>query len=60
MKGLVERMLTLHGQLVSAKLAHEKTALQRQINAISRQIDTLVYDLYGLAKDEIKIVEKKE
>ena len=54
---LVEAMLSLNKQLVAAKTAHEKTALQRQIDATNRQIDNLVYELYGLTDDEIKIVE---
>ena len=40
-----------------AKLAHEKTALERQIDAIDKHIDNLVYELYGLTDEEIKIVE---
>jgi hypothetical protein len=32
-------------------------ALDRQIGATDTQIDRLVYDLYGLTEDEIKIVE---
>jgi hypothetical protein len=31
--------------------------LQRQIEAADRQIDALVYELYGLTEAEIKIVE---
>ena len=31
--------------------------LQRQIDATNRQIDKLVYELYDLTEDEIKIVE---
>jgi hypothetical protein len=31
--------------------------LQRQIDAADRQIDRLVYDLYELTEEEIKIVE---
>jgi len=33
-------------------------ALQRQIDATDRQIDRLVYELYGLTEEEIKIVEE--
>ena len=33
------------------------TALQRQIEATDKQIDQLVYQLYGLTEDEIRIVE---
>jgi len=31
--------------------------VERQIAATDSQIDRLVYDLYGLTEDEIKIVE---
>jgi len=41
----------------AAQTAHEKTALQRQIAATDAQIDRLVYDLYGLTEEEIRIVE---
>jgi hypothetical protein len=32
--------------------------LETQIDATDRQIDRLVYELYGLTADEIKIVEE--
>jgi len=54
---LVEQMLTLNKQLAEAKAPQTKTVLQRQIEAIDRQIDQLVYELYELTEDEIKIVE---
>ena len=41
----------------SSKTPQEKTALQRQIEATDKQIDQLVYQLYGLTEEEIKIVE---
>jgi len=47
----------LHQQLAATKLEHEQTALKRQIAATGRQIDNLVYELYGLSEEEIKIVE---
>ena len=34
------------------------TATQRQIDATDRQIDRLVYELYELTDDEIRIVEE--
>jgi hypothetical protein len=37
-----------------------QTAIQRQIDAIYRQIDRLAYELYGLTEEEIKIVENPE
>ncbi len=55
---LVERMLALHKQLAGAKSSHDKTVLQRQIDATDRQIDQLVYELYDLTDDEIRIVEE--
>jgi hypothetical protein len=54
---LVEGMLRLHKDLGRAKTPNEKEALQRQITATDGQIDQLVYELYGLTGDEIKIVE---
>jgi hypothetical protein len=54
---LVSRMLSLNKQLLTVKAAHEKTILERQIDATDRQIDRLVYNLYGLTDEEIKIVE---
>jgi predicted type IV restriction endonuclease len=57
MVGLVEGMLSLHKSLSSAKTADERNALQRQIDATDKEIDRLVYELYGLSNDEIRIVE---
>jgi len=56
--GFVEQMLTLHKQLSAAKTGQDKTVIQRQIDATDRQIDELVYELYGLTDDEIRIVEE--
>jgi hypothetical protein len=54
---LVARMLDLHRQLAEAKVPQVKTVPQRQIAATDRQIDRLVYELYGLTVAEIEIVE---
>ncbi len=54
----VEGMLQLHKALASTRTPGERAALQRQIDATDRQIDQLVYELYGLTDDEIKIVEE--
>jgi len=32
--------------------------LQRQIETTDKQIDVLIYELYGLTEEEIKIVEE--
>ncbi len=57
---LVEQMLELHPKLAGARTPQEKTALERQIAATDMQIDTLVYQLYGLTAEEIAIVEGGE
>jgi hypothetical protein len=57
MVALVTQMLDLNKRLQDAKLEHEKTLLQRQIESTDAAIDALVYELYGLTEDEIKIVE---
>lgn len=57
MISMVDQMLSLHKHLQEARTPHEKTALQRQIEATDHQIDALVYELYGLTEEEIKIVE---
>lgn len=57
MVALVERMLSLHRELAAAREPHQRTALQRQIDATDAQIDALVYELYGLTDDEIAVVE---
>ena len=54
---LVETMLDLHKRLPNANAPHDKETLQRQIDATDRQIDKLVYELYGLTEEEIKVVE---
>jgi hypothetical protein len=55
---MVEQMLPLHQRLsAAARTPQERTALERQITATDTQIDHLVYDLYGLTEEEIKIVE---
>lgn len=54
---LVERMLALHKQLAAARTAFDKESLQRHIDITDRQIDRLVYELYGLTDEEIALVE---
>jgi hypothetical protein len=57
-KTMVEGV-ALHKQLAAEQVPHVKTALQRQVEATDKQIDALVYELYGLTEDEIQIVEGK-
>ena len=59
-KGLLfGSMLALHKNLASAKTPQEKESLQREIESTDGMIDRLVYELYGLSEDEIRIVEEK-
>ncbi|MGI8978773.1 MAG: Eco57I restriction-modification methylase domain-containing protein [Pirellulaceae bacterium] len=55
---LVDQIVSLHEKLPSAKSDLAQAALQRQITATDRQIDELVYELYELTPEEIKIVEE--
>ncbi len=57
MVALVEGMLDLHRRLPAARTPQEKTLLQRQIEATDHRIDALVYELYGLTDEEIRLVE---
>jgi len=54
---LVSTMLDLNKKLASAIDDQEKTLIARRIDSTDRQIDKLVYELYGLTEEEIKIVE---
>jgi len=54
---LVEKIIGLSMQIAFAKTPHEKEALQRHTQATDKEIDQIVYQLYGLAPEEIKIVE---
>jgi len=53
---LVQSMLDLHKQ-ASSGTDHDRTLLARRIEATDRQIDRLVYELYDLTEEEIRIVE---
>jgi len=46
------------GFLKYKSLMEKAKGLDKEITKIDRAIDRLVYDLYGLAEDEIKVVEK--
>jgi hypothetical protein len=57
MVSLVDQMLTLHKQLTEVHSPQENITIQRRIEATDDQINALVYELYGLTEEEIKIVE---
>ena len=42
-----------------AKNPDEKMRIQRQIESTDSQIDKLVYELYNLTPEEVKLVEGK-
>jgi hypothetical protein len=54
---LVEQMLALKQKEQAETLPQTKTMIGRQIQALDRQIDALVYGLYNLTEDEIGVVE---
>ncbi len=60
MVALVTQILDLNKKLLEARLEQEKTMLSRQIEATDAAIDKLVYELYGLTEEEIRIVEGNE
>jgi hypothetical protein len=57
---LVEEMLQLQKDYAQAERAKEdrRHALKRHIDEVDAAIDRLVYELYGLTEEEIKIVEE--
>jgi hypothetical protein len=54
---LVERMLKLHKDLKEAGTPEKDERIGREIRATDKEIDGLVYELYGLTLDEVKVVE---
>ena len=51
MVGLVERMLALHERLAEARIERERTVvIGHRTSATDKQIDSFVYELYGLAR----------
>lgn len=54
----VDQMLTSKKQLQQAKTDSDKNYLERKCEQLDKEIDQLVYKLYGLTEEEIKIVEK--
>ena len=50
-------MLALDKSLALAQSPVEKERLEKQIKSTDEWIDKLVYELYGLSQEEIRIVE---
>ena len=57
---LVDRMLELHKQSAAARSPQDKERMKREIESTDGAIDRLVYELYGLTEDEVKIVEGQQ
>ncbi|MBI5473665.1 MAG: Eco57I restriction-modification methylase domain-containing protein [Ignavibacteriae bacterium] len=56
---LVEQMLAAKEKLAKAKTDSDVNRLELECESLDRQIDAVVYELYGLTEEEIKIVEGK-
>ncbi|MDO4569060.1 MAG: N-6 DNA methylase [Planctomycetia bacterium] len=57
----VEQILTLNRRLQTETFVNsrEREMLEREVFSLDQQIDTLVYDLYGLTEEEIRLVEQE-
>ena len=55
---LVDNMLEFQKKYHEARMERDKEIYERQIKIVDAQIDGLVYDLYGLTEEEIKVVEE--
>jgi type I restriction-modification system DNA methylase subunit len=54
---LVDQMLEARKSLPQAKSERDREFYENKCATLDQQIDALVYDLYGLTDDEIKLVE---
>ena len=50
-------MLELQKKYHETRMERDKGLYERQIRIVEAQIDRLVYDLYGLTEEEVKVVE---
>ena len=57
---LTDQTTALHEKLKSLKTPHQQESVKRQIESVNRQIDELVYELYGLSKEEVALVENSQ
>ena len=54
---LVDNIIALNKKLAVEKNPNSITIINRQINAVDKQIDSLVYKLYNLSDEEIRVIE---
>lgn len=57
---LVDNMLELQKKYHETRMERDKELYERQIKIVDTQIDRLVYNLYGLSDEEIKVIEGME
>jgi hypothetical protein len=50
-------MLELQKKYHETRMERDKELYERQIKIVDAQIDRLVYDLYGLTEEEVKVVD---
>ena len=55
---LVESMLELQKKYHNTRMERDKELYERQIKMVDARIDRLVYDLYGLTEEDIRVVEE--
>ena len=56
-RGITKNMLELQKKYLETRMERDKELYERQIKVVDAQIDRLVYDLYGLTEEEMKVVE---
>ena len=54
---LVDNIIAINKKLVGENNPNTKEILERQVRALDGEIDKLVYGLYGLSDNEIRIIE---
>lgn len=55
---LIDRMIATHKQLAAVVGETKRKLIQQRIESIDKHINTMVYQLYGLTKKEVKIIEE--
>jgi len=50
-------MLELHKQSAVVRSPLDKERVGREIESMDKYIDRLVYELYGLSEDDVKVVK---
>jgi len=58
LENLVDKMINLNKELSEAIVPRDKKLLKKQIENTDNLINQLVYELYGLTEEEIKIIEE--